>query len=116
MSKRILLVDDSRDSAEALAALLEFEGHQARCAFDARDALALVESFQPDVAFIDWKLPDMSGGDLLAKLKEDPRLSATRYVLLSGFVDPHAKNAATDAKFDKSLAKPVQLADLLACL
>lgn len=116
MPKRILLVDDNRDSAESLAALLEFEGHDVRCAFDARDALLAVESFEPEVAFLDWKLPDMSGGELLAKLKLDPRLSTTRFILLSGFVSPDMASGATGAGFDKSLTKPVQLEDLLSCL
>jgi CheY-like chemotaxis protein len=111
-----LLVDDNRDSVEALAALLEFEGHEVRCVFDAREALLTVQSFEPDVAFVDWKLPDMSGGQLLTQLKRDPRMSNTRFILLSGFVDPDMASDANGARFDKSLTKPVQLDDLLSCI
>jgi CheY-like chemotaxis protein len=116
MPKRILLVDDNRDSVEALGALLEFEGHEVRCVFDAREALLAVQSFEPDVAFVDWKLPDMSGGQLLTQFKRDPRMANTRFVLLSGFVDPDLASDANGARFDQSLTKPVQLDDLLSCI
>ncbi len=116
MPKRILLVDDNRDIADALAALVEFEGHQARCAADGQEALLVAGSFLPELAFVDWTLPDMSGGELVGQLRLNPALSSTRYVLLSGHIDPDITARAAAAGFDKCLMKPVLLEDLLACL
>ena len=116
MPKRILLVDDNRDVADALAALVEFEGHQARCAADGHEALLVAGSFLPELAFVDWKLPDMSGGELVGQLRLNPSLSNTRYVLLSGHIDPDIAARAAAAGFDKCLTKPVRFEDLLACL
>lgn len=116
MPKRILLVDDNRDISDALAALVEFEGHQARCAADGQEALLVAGSFLPELAFVDWTLPDMSGGELVSQLRLNPALSSTRYVLLSGHIDLDITAVAAAAGFDKCLTKPVRLEDLLACL
>lgn len=116
MSKRILFVDDDRDVAEALAALVEFEGHQARCAADGREALLVAASFLPELAFVDWTLPDMSGGDLVGQLRLNPALSNTRYVLLSGHTGADFAARAAATGFDECLTKPVRLQDLMACL
>ncbi|WP_322030134.1 response regulator [Paraburkholderia sp. J76] len=109
-------MDDDRDVAEALAALVEFEGHQARCAADGREALQVAASFLPELAFVDWKLPDMSGGDLVGRLRLNPALSNTRYVLLSGHTGQGFAAQVAAAGFDKCLTKPVRLEDLVACL
>lgn len=128
MSKRILLVDDDRDITEAVAMLLELEGHEVRSATDGALALQTVRTFVPDVAFLDWKLPDMSGAQLLAQLKSQlgPQAAAaqTRFVLLSGFVDPESlpgttpdhAGSAPPIRFDKTLTKPATIEDLLSCL
>ncbi|WP_322101435.1 response regulator [Paraburkholderia sp. J41] len=120
MSRRILLVDDDRDITDAVAMLLELEGHEVRSATNGEGALQAIRSFAPDVAFLDWKLPDMSGAQLLARLKAQPGTAHTRFVLLSGFVDPEAMRgetaAAPQARFDKTLTKPATIEDLLACL
>ncbi len=116
MPKRILLVDDNREVSDALAALVEFEGHQVRCAADGQEALLVAGSFLPELAFLDWKLPDMNGGELVGQLRLNPALSTTRYVLLSGQADPDIAARAAAAGFDKCLTKPVRLEDLLACL
>src|SRR5438270_770939 len=50
--RRVLLVDDNRDLAESLAALLRLSGHDVAIASDGPAALRIVESVQPDVALI----------------------------------------------------------------
>lgn len=116
MPTRILLVDDNRDATEALALLLELEGHDVRYACDGGDALGVVESFVPQVAFIDWNLPDMSGGDVVARLRLNPALSGTRFISLSGSSLPDIGQGAADAGFEQNITKPATLEQLLACL
>ncbi|MEM5311308.1 response regulator [Paraburkholderia sp. JHI869] len=111
-----MLVDDNREVADALAALVEFNGHDAQCAADGHEALLVAASFLPEIAFVDWKLPDMSGGELVGQLRLNPALANTRYVLLSGHIDPDIVAKAAAAGFDKCLMKPVRFEDLLDCL
>src|SRR6185295_2814521 len=66
---RILVVDDNRDAADMLTSLLAALGHESRSAYGARDALETVQSFPPEVVFLDLNMPDGDGISLLPKLR-----------------------------------------------
>ena len=55
------VVDDNRDSADTLAALLEAWGHDVRTLYDGPSASAAVAEFQPNVVLLDIGLPKMNG-------------------------------------------------------
>jgi CheY-like chemotaxis protein len=116
-TKKILLVDDQADAIDALAMLLEMDGHAVRTAYSGADALAIVSNFAPDLALIDVSMPDMSGMQLAQLLRSNPALAATRLVALTGFAGQADRQAATEAGFDAHVTKPVsadQLATLIA--
>lgn len=102
---RVLVVDDNQDAAESLAMLLQMDGHHSRFALDGATALALAESFQPEVAILDIGLPDMSGHELAALLRKrwGPRLLL---VALTGWGDDDARQRALSHGFDVHLTKP----------
>ena len=62
---RILVVDDSEDTARMMLLLLKHQGHEVKLAFLGRKAIELVESFRPDVVLLDLRLPDMSGVEII---------------------------------------------------
>ena len=66
---RILVVDDSKDTARMMHLLLKLQGHEVRLAFTGREAIEVVESFRPDVVLLDLRLPDMSGADVIQELR-----------------------------------------------
>jgi CheY-like chemotaxis protein len=116
-TKRILLVDDQADAIDALAMLLEMDGHAVRTAYSGADALAAVENFVPDLALIDVSMPDMSGMQLARLLRSNPALADTRLIALTGFAGEADRQAAREAGFDAHVTKPVsadQLATLIA--
>ncbi|SAK91757.1 PAS/PAC sensor hybrid histidine kinase [Caballeronia calidae] len=106
---RILLVDDSCDATEALSMLLALDGHEVRRAQCGSEALAIVESFTPDVALIDVHMPGMDGPTLAGLLKQHPQCTMTRLVALTGDTAPTERQ---DAVFDCYLVKPPALEDL----
>jgi len=111
-SKRILLVDDCADAAEALGTLLELEGHEVKQATSGVDALSIVESFTPDIALLDITMPGMNGSELAQLLRLQARCSLTRLVALTGSTDV-VNNPGTDERiFDAFLVKPVSLDDI----
>lgn len=116
-AKQILLVDDQADAIDALAMLLELDGHGVRTAYSGADALAVVETFIPDLALIDLSMPDMSGMHLVQLLRSNPALANTRLIALTGFGGDAEKKKAAEAGFDALVTKPVsmdQLASLVA--
>ena len=106
---RILVVDDNRDSADALAWLLQSIGHQAHAAYDGSSALRAVERHSPDLVIQDLSMPDMSGYEIARRMRQ---LSAARHALLVAVTGGRRADAlciAKEAGFDRLLLKPVGL-------
>ena len=81
---RILIIDDEEDTCWALQKILEVEGHTSTAAMNAEGALALLEGETVDLAFVDAKLPDMEGADLLARI--NAKCPGLPCVLISGYL------------------------------
>ena len=113
---RVLVVDDNRDAAESLAALLECDGAVVAVAGDGPEALALAESFAPDLAVLDIGLPGMTGYELCEALRATPRGRAMRIVALTGWGQRSDRARSRLAGFDHHLVKPADHSALLAAL
>src|SRR5512140_394101 len=114
---KLLLVDDNRDAADAMAALLALVGYQVRVAYHPDDALALLSGFRPDAALLDIGLPGMSGYELAAILRGAPYDFAGIMIAVTGYGEPGDIAQALQSGFDAHLTKPVPaqvLLDLLA--
>jgi CheY-like chemotaxis protein len=110
--RRILVVDDNADLRENLVECLELEGYSVGAAADASRALALLAVDPlPDLVIIDMMMPGMSGRELVARLRADPRLSALRVVMASGTAHDRAA-----LKVDAVLTKPFGVEQLTAVL
>jgi two-component system response regulator HydG len=111
---RILLVEDEPDLREALGQSLGEAGHEVMLASDGEQGLALVTGQTFDVVVTDIKLPKLDGQALLRRvLAETP---STRVILITAFGDiEHAVAALKEGAHDY-LAKPFEIARLLALL
>src|SRR5262245_45191836 len=67
--RRVLVVDDEDNVRLVVRSFLKRDGYQVEVAGSGEEALALVESFGPDVILTDVRMPKMGGLDLLATLK-----------------------------------------------
>ena len=105
--RRVLIVDDNRDSAELLALLLERAGHQTRVAHDGPEAIAVASLFCPNIAFLDIGLPGMDGYQLMSLLRVRPELSECRFVAVTGY--EQLSPSSDGATFDAHLLKPIDL-------
>jgi PAS domain S-box-containing protein len=110
--RRILLVDDNEDARALLAEMLGALGHDVRTAGDGASALHVLESFAPQLAVLDIGLPDMSGYDLAARIRERVE-QLPRLVALTGYGQPADQAKSLAAGFDVHLVKPVEVARLL---
>jgi CheY-like chemotaxis protein len=115
LAHRVLLVDDNVDFVSSLSLLLRSLKHEVRVANDAPDALAALDEFEPDIAFLDIGLPTMDGYALARRLKEKSG-GWIRLVAISGWGQDEYRQRAVDAGFSTYLVKPVDLAEIRAIL
>jgi signal transduction histidine kinase/CheY-like chemotaxis protein len=104
---KVLVVDDNRDVADGLATLLEFGGHELRIAHDGNSALSEAAAFKPDVVFCDIGMPEMSGHELAARLRSDPKHDSTLLVAVTGWGNEDDKRLSVRAGFDMHFTKPI---------
>ena len=78
------MVDDDRDTALYLSALLEDNGYEVRTAEDEVEALSQLEDFPADTVIMDVLMPGRSGLDLLVKLRSSPRWSNLMVIVVTG--------------------------------
>ncbi|WCM18318.1 ATP-binding protein [Paraburkholderia bryophila] len=114
--QRVLVVDDNKDSADALAALLELHGHKCMVAYDGATALAQAETFVPTIGVIDIGLPDMPGFDVASALRGRQQSGPLTLVALSGYSGGDYRAHAFEAGFNHYFSKPLMIGDLLSLL
>src|SRR5262245_38368210 len=107
VSRRILVVDDNRDSAESMAALLELWGHKVVVAHDGPTALAATAKHDPDLAFLDIGLPGMDGYEVARHLRTQQGGAGRILIALTGLGREEDRRRALEAGFDRHLTKPV---------
>jgi two-component system CheB/CheR fusion protein len=115
--RRVLVVEDDRDSAEGIAALLRLRGHSVEVALDGPSALAKARDFRPDVVLCDIGLPgELDGYEVARALRSDPALKSARLIALTGYGQRDDQRRANEAGFDAHLTKPADLTQLEALL
>ena len=110
---RVLVVDDDRALARALAINLRARGYDVELATTGADALKAAAAAPPDVVILDLGLPDLDGLEVLAGLRG---WTSTPVLVLSARQDQAQKVAALDAGADDYVTKPFGMDELLARL
>jgi CheY-like chemotaxis protein/anti-sigma regulatory factor (Ser/Thr protein kinase) len=105
--KRILVVDDNRDSVEGLERLLKRRGCSVAVAYDGPEALEVAAQFCPEVVLLDIGLPGMDGYDVARRLRAQPEENPPLIVAISGYGQESDRRRALDAGFDLHLIKPI---------
>jgi CheY-like chemotaxis protein len=99
---RILVVDDSQDTARMMRVLLSGQGYDVKLALDGREAIELAGVFRPDVVLLDLILPDRDGAEVAEELRGAEGFGGTTFVAISG----HGSDRIP-AVFDRHFMKPV---------
>lgn len=102
---RILVVDDDRDVADALAALLEILDYDVCVAYSGIGALEIAGRYRPDIVILDINMPDMDGLQTARQLKNDRRLQRVSFVAHSAVDDPFIKRVAEEIGFRHFVTK-----------
>lgn len=115
-ARRVLVVDDSVDSADIVASLLSYCGHEVAIAHTGAEAIRLALEFRPHLVFLDIGLPDLPGTEVARAMRKLPALAGVRLVALSGYGQERDRDNALAAGFDRHLTKPATFEALQAAI
>jgi len=107
--RSVLIVDDNQDLAENIAEILSMRGFTTEIATSAEEALPKALPDGPGILITDYRLPGMSGAELVRAVRE--MRQAVRAVVISAYTDERTISAARSAGAD-FLPKPVDFASL----
>jgi PAS domain S-box-containing protein len=110
--RRILVVDDSRDSATSMAMVLRLSGNEVRVAHDGVQAVEAAESFRPEVVLMDVVMPRRNGYEATRRIREQPWGRNMIVIALTGWGQENDKVRSREAGCNGHLVKPVNLSDL----
>ncbi|WP_404360322.1 PAS domain S-box protein [Methylotuvimicrobium sp. KM1] len=115
-SYRALLIDDDPLMLNAHAAVLQAAGMEVKTSTQPLDILNLLDNFSPDVAVLDVYMPDASGPELAAIIRERDEYLHLPILFLSGETDMTQQLLALSLGGDDFLVKPVQPRHLVAAV
>jgi PAS domain S-box-containing protein len=106
-ARRILIVDDNRDSADSLGMLLRMQGNEVYTAHDGLEAVGAAAAFQPDVVLLDIGLPKLNGYEAGRRIRDQEGGDGRLLVALTGWGQEEDRRRSKEAGFDHHLTKPV---------
>jgi PAS domain S-box-containing protein len=115
-ARRLLIVDDLRDSADSLAMLMRIMGHEAHTAYDGEEAMARAAQLQPEVVVLDIGMPKPDGFDVCRHIREQPWGKGAVLIALTGWGREDDRRRTEDAGFNHHMVKPVDASALVALL
>ena len=109
----VYFIDDSATMREVIKIAFRRENIQVITCADAASALSQFEQTKPDVVITDVIMPDQDGYSVCSQIKENPDLSATPVLLMSGVVNKSVADKAVSVKADELIRKPFQPQELI---
>jgi CheY-like chemotaxis protein len=107
---RTVIVEDNKDGAESLAAVLEDLGHEVTIVDDGARAMAACPEVDPHVVFVDLVLPGMDGLEVAQRL--GALCPHAKLVAVTGLVAPVVREKTLAAGFSHFLLKPYTIGAL----
>ncbi len=114
--KKILVVDDAKDTVTMVKKLLESDGFAIEQAFDGKEALDLLKASEqkPDLVILDMFMPEMSGREVAEKMRSDEALKNVKVIFFTAaaFKNP-GKELLTELDISDYIIKPFNTVDFL---
>jgi CheY-like chemotaxis protein len=104
---RVLILDDNRALAYTVSKLVGIWGHEVKQAYDGNTALALANTYQPDVLLLDLVMSEMSGLEVSRRMRQQAHLRKCFIVVVTGCTDASLWPLCHKAGVDLILIKPV---------
>ncbi len=107
--RRVLVVDDSADLADSMAAALSLLGFEARTCNDGSDALRCMASWLPEIVLLDLTMPETGGIDVLQSARLEEWSRGMIMIAMTGWSSDAQRENALGAGFDLFVEKPFDM-------
>lgn len=107
-----LVIDDNRNTADALVEMLDMLGIDARPAYGSSPAMAMLKTFSPALILLDINMPGLNGMEILSYLRREPRLSKVVVVVITSDDQPETKRLVFEGGATELILKPASLIQL----
>jgi DNA-binding response OmpR family regulator len=114
MANKILIADDEPNIVTSLVFLMTRSGYEVRSARNGDEALALVESFQPDLVLLDVMIPGRSGYEVCQRMRERPEWRHIKIMMLSAKGRGAEVSKGLSIGADAYMTKPFSNRELIA--
>lgn len=108
---KILIVDDEKNFTSTVKEYLEETANcQVREENEGARAVSSAREFGPDVILLDINIPDLSGGEVAAQIRNDPVLKDIPIIFVTALIRKFEETAIGDQRY---IAKPVRMSELM---
>ncbi len=112
--RRILIVDNDRESTRLVKILLErTDRYLVLEENDATRAHQTAQNFRPDLILLDIVMPEIDGGEVAAQIEADPLLQRTPVIFLTALVTKAETKTGLRIQGHPFLAKPISIPELI---
>jgi two-component system alkaline phosphatase synthesis response regulator PhoP len=114
MKIKVLVIDDEIHIVELLKFNLEMSGYEVEYEYDGVDGYIKAKEIKPDLILLDWMLPNISGIDVLKKVRNNKDLSQIPVIMLTAKNMENNKIEGLEIGADDYITKPFSIKELLA--
>lgn len=111
---QILIVEDEKPIRDMVFFALDNEGYQITEATNGKEAAEKLAQINPDLILMDWMLPDISGLELVRRIKRDEFTSEIPIIMLTAKTEERDKIDGLDSGADDYITKPFSVKELAA--
>lgn len=114
MKSKVLVIDDEIHIVELLKFNLETSNYEVHYSYDGFDGFIKAKEIKPDLILLDWMLPNISGIDVLRKIRSDEGLRNIPVIMLTAKNMENDKVEGLEIGADDYITKPFSIKELLA--
>lgn len=111
-----LVIDDNKQTTEALVQMLKIWEINARAALGPGPAMKILGEFTPNIVFLDINMPGVDGFEVLSYLRREPRLSGVPVIVVTSDDQPETTQHALAGGANAVVLKPVMVGTLEGAL
>ncbi len=110
--KEAIVIDDNRNTADALVEMVKMLGLEARPAYGSSPAMTLLAERTPSLILLDVNMPGVDGLEILAYLRREPRLMRVPAIVITSDDQPETTKRALEGGAQAIIIKPASLVQL----